>query len=71
MKKDIKIFEATQGGEPKFSNYILIRFEDRKQIAVVRDSKTAATERFGKSPHYAGWHLIIDGVDFEFMHTIY
>lgn len=64
-----ELLGATQNGEPKPSGYFLERFENRKKEAIVRD-ETGNLERYGKSPNFAGYHLIIDGVDYEFIDSV-
>lgn len=61
-----ELMGATQNGEPKLSGYFFVRFEDGKNTAVVKN-KDGELERYGKSPNFAGYHLIIGGADYEFM----
>jgi hypothetical protein len=61
---------ATQNGTPKKTDYVLVRFENGKNTAIVKDTTDNTLEAYGKSPHFAGYHLIINGADYEFLHSI-
>lgn len=68
MKKPT-IYEATPGNIKRKADYIFVEFKDRNRLAVVKDSK-GNFEEYGISPNFAGWKLIIDGKDYEFLHSL-
>lgn len=59
-----ELMGASQNGEPKPSGYFLVK--KLKTTAIVRD-EDGNLEKYGKSPNFAGYHLIIDGEDYEFL----
>jgi hypothetical protein len=63
---EVELMGATQNGVPKPSGYTLVRFEDGKKTAIVKD-EDGNLERYSKSPNFAGYHLIINGTDYEFV----
>lgn len=65
--KEKTIYEATQNGSPTITGYTLVKKKGKEAIVKNEDGKM---EVFYKSPNYAGWHLIIDGVDYEFAHSV-
>lgn len=63
-KTEVELMGASQNGEPKPSGYYLVK--KLKTTAIVRD-EDGNLEKYGKSPNFAGYHLIIDGEDYEFL----
>lgn len=64
IKKGDKIMGATQNGKPEDSGYTFVRFESATEV-FVRNSD-GQIDRYIKSPNFAGYHLIINDVDYEF-----
>jgi len=61
-----KLMSANQNGKPEPSEYTLVRLENDGDFAIVKDA-SGKLEKYAKAPHYAGWHLIINDVDYEFV----
>lgn len=68
IKKGDKIMGATQHGKPEDSGYTFVRFDGAKEV-IVRD-EDGQLERYIKSPHFAGYHLIINDTDYEFVASL-
>jgi hypothetical protein len=57
---------AMQNGKPQPTEYVLVSLDGDE--AVVKDTTDGAMEVYYKSPHFAGYHLIINNEDYEFAH---
>lgn len=61
----IELLGGQSGSSLKPSGYTLVKFEDKKKTAIVKDEE-GNMEKWAKSPNFSGYRLVIDGVDYEF-----